>query len=109
PQKYGEVFVVSKNATNNEFHKQEGILLEEDDFNPERITVSTTEDTIAKAGDTFAEAPVGVLGYGFGNYQIWTEADELPEIVDGGVQPEETWIENAEDKLTVSTYNVENY
>lgn len=109
PQNYGEVFVVSKNATNNEFHKQDGILLEEDDFNPERITVTTGENVVAKAGDTFAEAPVGVLGYGFGNYQIWTESDELPEIVDGGTEPEQTWIENAEDKLTVSTYNVENF
>ncbi|WP_422123268.1 DUF6359 domain-containing protein [Planococcus sp. X10-3] len=109
PQNYGEVFVVSKNATNNEFHKQGGILLAEDDFNPERITVTTGDGVIAKAGDTFAENPVGVLGYGFGNYQVWTETDEIPEILDGGVAPEETWIENADDKLTVSTYNVENY
>ncbi|MFP3422226.1 endonuclease, partial [Bacillus sp. SIMBA_161] len=70
PQDYGEVFVVSKNATNNEFHKQGGILLEEDDFNPERVKIQTSEDLVAKAGDTFAEMPVGVLGYGFGNYQI---------------------------------------
>lgn len=109
PQNYGEVFVVSKNATNNEFHKQDGILLEEDDFNPERITVTTGEGVVAKAGDTFAEAPVGVLGYGFGNYQIWTDETDVPEIVDGGTQPEQTWIENADDKLTVSTYNVENF
>ncbi|MFD1030587.1 DUF6359 domain-containing protein [Metaplanococcus flavidus] len=109
PQNYGEVFVVSKNATNNDFHKQDGILLAEDDFNPERITVTTGEDVIAKAGDTFGENPVGVLGYGFGNYQIWTAEDEVPAIVDGGIEPEETWIENADDKLTVSTYNVENY
>ncbi|HSJ37752.1 MAG TPA: DUF6359 domain-containing protein, partial [Planococcus sp. (in: firmicutes)] len=109
PQKYGEVFVVSQNATNNEFHKQGGVLLAEDDYNPERITVKTGDNVIAKAGDSFAENPVGVLGYGFGNYQIWTESADLPEIVDGGVEPEETWIQNAEDKLTVSTYNVENY
>ena len=109
PQKYGEVFVVSKNATNNEFHKQGGVLLAEDDYNPERITVTTGDNVVAKAGDSFAENPVGVLGYGFGNDQIWTESADLPEIVDGGVEPEETWIENAEDKLTVSTYNVENY
>lgn len=109
PQNYGEVFVVSKNATNNEFHKQGGILLEEDDFNPERITVTTGEGVVAKAGDTFAEAPVGVLGYGFGNYQIWTDETDVPEIVEGETQPEQTWIENADDKLTVSTYNVENF
>ena len=109
PQDYGEVFVVSKNATNNEFHKQGGVLIAEDDYNPERITVTTGENIIAKAGDTFAEMPVGVLGYGFGNYQIWTNENELPAIVDGGTTPEETWIENEEDKLTVAAYNVENF
>lgn len=109
PQDYGEVFVVSKNATNNEFHKQGGILLSEDDYNPERITVTTGDNVIAKAGDSFASMPVGVLGYGFGNYQIWTNENELPAIVDGGTQPEQTWIENAEDKLTVAAYNVENF
>ena len=109
PQDYGEVFVVSKNATNNDFHKQGGILLEEDDFNPERVKIQTSEDLVAKAGDTFAEMPVGVLGYGFGNYQIWTDVTQVPAIVDGGTQPEETWIENADDKLTVAAYNVENF
>ncbi|RNF38256.1 endonuclease [Planococcus salinus] len=109
PQDYGEVFVVSKNATNNDFHKQDGILLAEDDYNPERITVTLNEDVVAKAGDTFAEMPVGVLGFGFGNYQIWTDENNLPQIVDGGTTPEETWIENAEDKLTVAAYNVENF
>ncbi|TWT27546.1 DUF6359 domain-containing protein [Planomicrobium sp. CPCC 101110] len=109
PQDYGEVFVVSKNATNNDFHKQGGVLISEDDYNPERITVTTGENVVAKAGDIFAETPIGVLGYGYGNYQIWTEESELPEIVDGGTVPEQTWIENAEDKLTVASYNVENF
>lgn len=109
PQKYEEVIVVSKNATNNEFHNQGGILLAEDDFNPERITIKVDGNTIAKAGDTFADTPVGVLAYGFGNYQVWTDTAAVPAIVDGGTVPETTWIENAEDKLTVSTYNVENF
>ncbi len=109
PQDYGEVFVVSKNATNNDFHKQGGILLAEDDYNPERITVTTGEDVIAKAGDSFAEMPIGVLGFGFGNYQIWTNENEVPAIIDGGTTPEETWIENDEDELTVAAYNVENF
>ena len=109
PQDYGEVFVVSKKAPNNTFHKMGGILLAEDDYNPERITVTTGDNVVAKAGDSFAEMPVGVLGYGFGNYQIWTNPAELPAILDGGTKPEQTWIENAEDKLTVAAYNVENF
>lgn len=109
PQDYGGVYVVSKNATNNEFHKQGGILLSEEDYNPERITVTTGDNVIAKAGDSFAEMPIGVLGYGYGNYQIWTDENNLPAIVDGGTEPEQTWIENTDDKLTVAAYNVENF
>lgn len=110
PQSYGEVFVVSKNATNNDFHKQGGILISEDDYNPERISIDMdNEQFIAKSGDSFAETPVGVLGYGFGNYKIWAEESDLPALVDGGTAPEQTWIQKQEDQLTVASYNVENF
>lgn len=110
PQNYGEVIVVSKNATNNDFHKQGGILIAEDDYNPERIILDfDNENYVAKAGDTFNGTPVGVLGYGFGNYKLWAEESDIPELVDGGTEPEQTWIVNEEDKLTVAAYNVENF
>ncbi|MDN3439781.1 DUF6359 domain-containing protein [Planococcus sp. APC 3900] len=110
PQSYGEVIVVSKNATNNDFHKQGGVLIAEDDYNPERIAFDIdNENYIAKSGDSFAGTPVGVLGFGFGNYKIWAEESDLTELVDGGTKPEQTWIVKEEDELTVAAYNVENF
>ncbi|GKW45359.1 S-layer homology domain-containing protein [Planococcus sp. NCCP-2050] len=110
PQSYGEVFIVSKDATNNDFHKQGGILISEDDYNPERISIDMdNEKFIAKSGDSFNGTPVGVLGYGFGNYKIWAVESDLPALVDGGTAPEQTWIKKQEDKLTVASYNVENF
>ncbi len=110
PQKYGEVVVVAKNATNNAFHKQGGILLAENDYNPERITVYfNNESFIAKAGDSFDGNVVGVIGFGYGNYKLWAKESDLPNLVDGGLNPESTWIENEEKKLTVAAYNVENF
>ncbi|MCJ1908246.1 S-layer homology domain-containing protein [Planococcus ruber] len=110
PQSYGEVIVVSKNATNNAFHKQGGILIAEDDYNPERIAFDIdNEKFLAKAGDSFDGTPVGVLGFGFGNYKIWAVESDLPKLVDGGTAPEQTWIQKQEDKLTVASYNVENF
>lgn len=110
PQSYGEVIVVSKNATNNAFHKQGGILIAEDDYNPERIAFDIdNENFLAKAGDSFDGTPVGVLGFGFGNYKIWAVESDLPTLVDGGTAPEQTWIQKQEDKLTVASYNVENF
>ena len=110
PQKYGEVVVVAENSPNTEFHKQGGILLAENDYNPERITVDFDDETfIAKAGDSFDGMVVGIMGYGFGGYKLWANKNNLPALVDGGVKPETTWIENTEEKLTVAAYNMENF
>ncbi|KOF09127.1 endonuclease [Planococcus glaciei] len=110
PQGYGEVVVVAENSPNTKFHKQGGILLSENDYNPERITVDfNNEKFIAKAGDSFDGDIIGVMGFGFGNYKLWANESDLPKLVDGGTKPETTWIENADDKLTVASYNVENF
>lgn len=110
PQEYGEVVVVAENSPNTFFHKQGGILLSEKDYNPEKITIDFNDETfVAKAGDSFKGNVVGVLGYGFGNYRLWTEKANLPELVQGDTAPEETWITNSEDKLTVAGYNMENF
>lgn len=110
PQNYGEVVVIAENSPNTEFHKQGGVLLAEDDYNPERITVDfDNEDFVAKAGDLFDGDIIGVMGFGFGNYKLWTTESSLPKLVDGGTKPEQTWIVKDEEKLTVAAYNVENF
>ncbi|ANU13982.1 endonuclease [Planococcus halocryophilus] len=110
PQKYGEVIVVAENSPNTEFHKQGGILLSENDYNPERVIVDfDNESYVAKAGDSFNGTITGVLGFGFGNYKLWSRESDLPQLVDGGTQPEQTWIAKDEEKLTVAAYNVENF
>ncbi|MGE6414534.1 DUF6359 domain-containing protein [Planococcus kocurii] len=110
PQNYGEVVVVAENSPNTDFHKQGGILISENDYNPERITVDfNNESYVAKAGDLFNGDIVGVMGFGFGNYKLWTQESDLPQLVDGGTQPEQTWIRTYKDELTVAAYNVENF
>ncbi|HSI65819.1 MAG TPA: S-layer homology domain-containing protein [Planococcus sp. (in: firmicutes)] len=110
PQKYGEVIVVAENSPNTEFHNQGGILLSENDFNPERIIVDfDNESFVAKAGDSFNGTITGVMGYGFGNYKLWAVESDIPELVVGDTTPETTWITADEEKLTVATYNVENF
>ena len=110
PQEYGEVVVVAENSPNTEFHKQGGILISENDYNPERITVDFDDESfVAKGGDSFNGDIIGVMGFGFGNYKLWTEAADLPELVEGDTAPETTWIQKDEDKLTVATYNMENF
>ncbi|MFC3212618.1 DUF6359 domain-containing protein [Planomicrobium okeanokoites] len=110
PQKYGEVVVVAGNSPNTVFNKQGGILISENDYNPERIIVDfDNENFVAKAGDSFNGTITGVMGFGFGNYKLWTKEENLPAFVIGDTVPEETWITAAEDKLTVAAYNMENF
>ncbi|OZS78326.1 hypothetical protein CF394_06085 [Tetzosporium hominis] len=110
PQKYGEVIVVNTEATNNDFNLLGGINISADDYNPERVIFDIDdEDYVAKSGDRYATAPIGVVGYGFGNYKVFTSVDQLPELLASEHPDETTKIEAAEEKLTVATYNVENF
>lgn len=110
PQKYGEVVAVAENSPNTDFHKQGGILISKNDYNPERITVDFDSDSfVAKAGDHFNGTITGVMGFGFGNYKLWAVESALPPLVVGDTTPETTWITADDEKLTVATYNMENF
>ena len=109
PQKYGEVIVVSgdSNTTFNDFG---GINLSANDYNPERIVVDFDNDNyIAKAGDFYTGEIVGVFGFGFGNYKLWAEESDLPELNVSERPDVVIDIEFQEDELTVAAYNVENF
>ena len=85
-------------------------MISENDYNPERITVDFNSDSfVAKAGDRFDGTITGVMGFGFGNYKLWAVEDTLPTLVEGDTTPETTWITADEEKLTVATYNMENF
>jgi predicted extracellular nuclease len=110
PQKYGELIVVAGNSTNTTFNDFGGINLSANDYNPERIVVDfDNERYIAKAGDSFSEDIIGVMGFGFGNFKLWTEEANLPAIHVSERPNVTTDIEFKEDELTVASYNVENF
>lgn len=109
PQKYGEVIVVSGDS-NTQFNDFGGINLSANDYNPERIVVDfDNENYIAKAGDFYSGEIVGVFGFGFGNYKLWTKESDLPELNVSDRPDVVTDIEFKEDELTVAAYNVENF
>lgn len=107
PQKYGEVFVVP-NGTDTFFNNGGGVNIFEDDYNPERLTIETGDRFIAKAGDRFNGTVSGVMSYGFSNFKVLTGGN-VPAVVEGDTTPETTWIEKDPEKLTVATYNMENF
>ncbi|SES30740.1 chitobiase/beta-hexosaminidase C-terminal domain-containing protein [Salipaludibacillus aurantiacus] len=109
PQKYDEITVISEEWALENRTPDGGVYLTEKELNPEIMFVNVPRGTIAKTGDYFEESIEGVVGYNFGNFKI-QPVDDLPELIDGGAERrDETTIEFEEDKLTVATYNVENY
>ncbi|QBP42031.1 cell wall-binding repeat-containing protein [Paenisporosarcina antarctica] len=110
PQKYGEVVVVAENSTNNDFNVLGGINISATDYNPERIIVDfDNEDYDAKSGDYYTGNIIGVMGFGFGNYKLWAQESDLPDITRVDKPNLVTDIEPVEDKLNVAAYNVENF
>ncbi|WP_370221689.1 DUF6359 domain-containing protein [Cytobacillus sp.] len=108
PQKYGELIVVPEDVETNT--TAGGLRISENDFNPERITIDINDENfVAKMGDSFNGSVQGVVSYGFSNYKVLSDADSLPEFVEGPAVREETSLIPEEDQLTIASYNVENF
>ncbi|MBE7382414.1 MAG: endonuclease/exonuclease/phosphatase family protein [Leptolyngbya sp. SIO1E4] len=84
-----------------------------DDFNPEKIQIDEDSGIFdfdfpeVNAGDVLGDV-TGVVGYGFGNFEIYPTEDFTANIESAGLQPESTSLEGTADQLTVATYNVLN-
>lgn len=84
-----------------------GILLQNDDSNPERILLDDLLTPIpdAKTGDKLAGTVTGVLDYAFGNFKFLPT--QTPTVVDGKLQREKTR-PSSPLQVSVATFNVEN-
>ncbi|MGD6843102.1 chitobiase/beta-hexosaminidase C-terminal domain-containing protein [Bacillus infantis] len=108
PQKYGELTVVPESVPTNT--DEGGLRITKDDFNPERITLDIDDENfVAKMGDRFNGSITGVVSYGFSGYKVIVEKNSLPEFVEGNNKRETTDITPVDDKLTIASYNVENF
>ncbi|MGQ3480877.1 S-layer homology domain-containing protein [Paenibacillus sp. TY11] len=84
-----------------------GFMLTERSLNPQRILIDAKPSTPLKTGDRFAGPITGVVSYSFSNYKLLPE--RLPNIVPGGLEPENTRLIRDDHKLTVASFNVENF
>ncbi|MEO0933925.1 MAG: Ig-like domain-containing protein, partial [Cyanobacteria bacterium J06641_2] len=112
--RFGEIFTVVDNGENATGISERGTLnISPDDFNPEKVQIDEDSGILdfefpdvnvgAKLGDV-----TGVVGYSFGNFEIYPTEDFTGNIEDSTLQPETTTIEGSADKLTVASYNVLN-
>jgi uncharacterized protein len=112
-QKDGLVWVVPGNYETNV--KPGGLRITADDYNPDRIGVDVRNGSTAnknykaKMGDYFTGAIKGVIHYGYGNFKLMAQEPSLPKLTETPIIREVTSIVPANDKLTIATYNVENF
>ncbi|MBN1149321.1 MAG: DUF11 domain-containing protein, partial [Anaerolineales bacterium] len=107
---YGEIAVVSDGAANaGEMTARGGIVIQADDFNPERVIIDDAlygAEPKVDVGDQFSGPVVGVLDYDFGNFKLLNTA-ALPPTT-GFLAMEITSLTRQADQISIATFNVEN-
>lgn len=115
PQQHGDLVVATEEFTPANTTINGGVRLTEQGPNAQTIQYKLhpngeARDFAVKTGDKFTEPVDGVVNYGYGNYKVYAGLNEMESVFEAGdTQPEETSIEKDEEKLTVATYNVENF
>ena len=113
PQEHGDLITVLEDRQTDTIHG--GVLLTEDNANPDRIQFKMYDNNIARnfevaTGDKFTGPITGVVNYGFQNYKIYVDLEEMQtKHVKGNAKPETTTIVKEEDKVTIASYNLENF
>ncbi|WP_342506101.1 endonuclease [Sporosarcina sp. FSL K6-2383] len=113
PQEHGDLVTVLESASTNTLHG--GLLLEKDNQNANRVQFrlepnGPARDFEVATGDTFEGSITGVVGYSFQNYKIYVSLDDMQTAHSkGNATPEQTTIVKEADKLTIASYNLENF
>ncbi|MEB3357885.1 MAG: endonuclease [Synechococcales bacterium] len=108
--RFGEFIVVGdRGATASRLAQTQGLVAGAGDLNPERIWIKNTIGRTPRVnvGDRFVQPIVGVMGYSFGNYKVFT-TQPLSSVIAVEPQPETTDLVAGADTLTVAAFNVEN-
>ncbi|MEK4069041.1 endonuclease/exonuclease/phosphatase family protein [Peribacillus sp. FSL R5-0717] len=108
PQTHGDLVVIPGTMETNT--SAGGLRISENDYNPERLILDINDESfVAKMGDRFARPIKGVVSYNFSNYKVLSPKKELPTLVQGSNQREITSITPNSEKLTIASYNIENF
>ncbi|GGB59871.1 DUF6359 domain-containing protein [Fictibacillus barbaricus] len=110
PQNYGELVVLPDSGKGSRLNSAGGLNITEFDYNPERIFVDIDDTSfVAKSGDYFVGTISGVVSYGFGNYKVLADREELPTLVEGTTERETSRFHEKHKELTIASFNVENF
>ena len=114
--RYGEIIVVADGGfESTRLTTRGGLVISEDDLNPERIMIDVRGDPSivparaisASVGDRFVAPVVGVVDYGWYWHKILPTAP-LPRLADIDLPRQVLHVDAATDDLSVGAFNVQN-
>ena len=107
PQYKGDIYVLPGDYKGQKLNNIGGVNLRPGVQNTEVLPITVGNKFVAKAKDYFNENITGVVTYKNKTYKI--DPSSVPAIQDGGLTREVSKIYPAEDKLTIASYNIENF
>ena len=107
PQYKGDIYVLPGNYNGQKLNNIGGVNLRPGVQNTETIAIEVGKKVVAKAKDYFNEDITGVFTYRYKTYRI--DPYKVPKVQDGGLKREVSKIYPADDKLTIASYNIENF
>ena len=101
---------VRTQTANKDYTKRGTPILTANNVNPERLFVEMGSSSYrAKSGDRFDGTIEGVMSYNYSAYKVLAKAADLPTLITSEVDRQPTNIETGDSRLTVASYNVENF
>ena len=107
PQYKGDIYVLPGDYKGQKLNNIGGVNLRPGVQNTETLPIIVGNKFVAKAKDYFNENISGVVTYKNKTYKI--DPSSVPAIQDGGLKREVSKIYPSEDKLTIASYNIENF
>lgn len=107
PQYKGDIYVLPGDYKGQKLNNIGGVNLRPGVQNTEVLPITVGNSFVAKAKDYFNENISGVVTYRNKTYKI--DPNTVPKLQDGGLKREVSKIYPAEDKLTIASYNIENF
>ncbi|MDW7798215.1 endonuclease/exonuclease/phosphatase family protein [Streptococcus canis] len=110
PLKNKEIYVLPGSSTRH-LNNSGGVLLPANSYNTDVIPVlfKKGKQTI-KAGDSYKGRLAGPVSYSYGNYKVFVDdSKNMPDLIDGHLKPEKTNLQKDLSKLSIASYNIENF
>lgn len=107
PQYKGDIYVLPGDYKGQKLNNIGGVNLRPGVQNTEVLPITVGNSFVAKAKDYFNENISGVVTYRNKTYKI--DPNTVPKLQDGGLKREVSKIYPAGDKLTIASYNIENF